>query len=275
MARLDPTPYPLPELQAGGSDAGFARQTDELNRLQAESNNLRPDVVVGAMIKFQVADGYAHYRVTASRPLTVQHVPYLDGYSISAAHIRGLTEADIFKQLAGDRGLAAIFKRGDDFYDSLQVGQIVHYHNGFGEYVRCTVVAEGDETQVNDVTSKLMLLPVALVGNWKDHDTVVETYEKNGYISEPFHVKSIREGRTWRANASCIFEASQFKREDVPDPTLLEPLDIRQETVPYTLAEFEQDILEKLPSAVIAEQDGRLLIDTGLRTNDDGNVVPQ
>ena len=44
------------------------------------------------------------------------------------------------------------------WFDALETGARVHYHSGFGDYVRTTVV---------EVDGKEMLRPLALVGGWK------------------------------------------------------------------------------------------------------------
>lgn len=82
--------------------------TNTLQALQAEANALPDGELVGALVKFQVADGYAIYRVESTRPLTLAHVPAHDGYSIPAAHIRGLTVADIRALVAQERHWARL-----------------------------------------------------------------------------------------------------------------------------------------------------------------------
>ena len=93
MAKLDPVPFAFK-----GQDHNA--EIRELDELQVVSDALPANAIVGALIRFHVADGYAFYRVTAEAPLTVQHVPFLDGYAIAAAHVRGLEREDILEQLA-------------------------------------------------------------------------------------------------------------------------------------------------------------------------------
>lgn len=82
-------------------------------RLEDESKSVDPDSddLTGALVKFQVADGYAHYRVSKHRPLTLQHVDFLDGYSVHPAMIRGLSVSDIRDQLRYDRRLSKLFSQ--------------------------------------------------------------------------------------------------------------------------------------------------------------------
>lgn len=65
----------------------------------------------------------------------------------------------------------------DNYYDSLTEGQIVHYHNGFGEYVRCKVNQDKG------------LVPFALVGNWRSHDLPKRLAD--GTVHLPYYCKKI------------------------------------------------------------------------------------
>jgi hypothetical protein len=46
--------------------------------------------------------------VVKANPFTLQHIPFMDGYQIPAAHMRGLRLADVQQQRAFNR----IFKKG-------------------------------------------------------------------------------------------------------------------------------------------------------------------
>lgn len=55
--------------------------------------------LTGALLQWQRADGYAYYVVTKNKPLTISHLPLGDAWTVEAALIRGLTEADVREQL--------------------------------------------------------------------------------------------------------------------------------------------------------------------------------
>lgn len=87
MAQLLKTPYPLPELEFNlGRDW---RQSAHEIAFRELCESGKP------MIKFPVADGFAHYLVVSMQPLKLQHVPHGDGYSVLPATIRGLRKADV------------------------------------------------------------------------------------------------------------------------------------------------------------------------------------
>ena len=70
---------------------------DEMGRLRAESDRIHKEgkTLVGLIVSFGVADGYATYRVVKDKPLTLEHIPHGDAWQIPAAHLRGLTAKDI------------------------------------------------------------------------------------------------------------------------------------------------------------------------------------
>jgi hypothetical protein len=81
-------------------DAELKRTDKLMNRLSQEADRCIENgkVDVGWIYSYGVADGQALYRVESLKPLTLQHIPYSDGYRIAAAHLRGLTLKDIEKQ---------------------------------------------------------------------------------------------------------------------------------------------------------------------------------
>lgn len=65
--------------------------------------------LVGEVIRFQVADGYAQYMVWQQSPLSLIHIATMDGYSIPEAHIRGLRLADVKDLVARERRMRELF----------------------------------------------------------------------------------------------------------------------------------------------------------------------
>lgn len=105
----------------------------------------------------------------------------------------------------------------DNFYNNLKVGQIVHYHNGFGSYVRCEVV-EGKK-----------LKSVALLGNWHSHELPQRL--PTGEILDTYWSKQIKEGELTKPNASNIWEFYLTSKNKKPtnmtdDPTVMEPINL-------------------------------------------------
>lgn len=95
MAKLTQDPYPMP-------DFGDFEDFDAYHEAQQERLNEVDDPI----IRFQIADGYALYRVVdfeyeepceccgrGGEPL-LQHIPYGDAYKARGATIKGLTTED-------------------------------------------------------------------------------------------------------------------------------------------------------------------------------------
>lgn len=113
MATVRSTVKGFEQLPGEDSLVNLRRTQKILEKMQAASNALPAGVIVGGMIRFGVADGYAHYLVTKDRPLTLAHVPFCDAYQAHSILIRGLRVADVqlmLKQAQGWRKLMATSK---------------------------------------------------------------------------------------------------------------------------------------------------------------------
>jgi hypothetical protein len=117
-----------------------------------------------------------------------------------------------------------LFDENDARWDATEIGDVLHYHNAFGAFVRGVVglTPEGDKGLV-----PTDLVSVARKGNddgswgWKPYDLV--TWMADGTISEGYHVRKINEGTAWRPGVGTIFEWSEREQRDWDDPRLAEP----------------------------------------------------
>jgi hypothetical protein len=101
----------LPEFEWNKSLGESAHEQAFVALMRASDEAGKRGEVKGRLIRFQVADGYAWYRVEKLRPLTLGHIDYLDGYAISAVYIRGLRLADVKDQLDHADRIAAFFAK--------------------------------------------------------------------------------------------------------------------------------------------------------------------
>ena len=113
MAKLDPKPFDgLPQKKDGEDYMEFYNRQDKaFQKLWDNGLDLPEGQVKGAVVRFQIADGYANYIVTKLRPLTLQHVPVDDAWMIPLAHIRGLNKADLVHQIGMERTMRDIFTK--------------------------------------------------------------------------------------------------------------------------------------------------------------------
>ena len=100
MAKLHPKPYTYAAATAGYTMDAMNEQQAELTRLEAHADKLADGAIKGAILSFPVADGKALYLVTSDKPVTLQHLPFFDGYAIPDAHIRGLNKDDVQQKVA-------------------------------------------------------------------------------------------------------------------------------------------------------------------------------
>lgn len=101
------------------------------------------------------------------------------------------------------------------WWDNQKVGTVLHYNNGFGDWVRGEVVEKDGEKQ---------LKATALVGNWREG--VKPTRQVGGSLTIPYHTRQVLDGASWQPDIGCIWEASENQRKRYDDPTQMEPLDL-------------------------------------------------
>ena len=69
------------------------------------------DDVVGEIIRWQRADGYAEYMVVNTKPLELVHLDTGDGYEVEAPLIRGLNLSDVRGMVESERRINDLFAR--------------------------------------------------------------------------------------------------------------------------------------------------------------------
>jgi len=89
---------------AGDWDRGVAKFKAHARRNITDDNS-----IVGEIVKFQVADGYATYGIIKEKPLQLCFIGSGDFYSIPDAHIRGLNLSDVRQLVQRERAIAEMF----------------------------------------------------------------------------------------------------------------------------------------------------------------------
>jgi hypothetical protein len=199
---------------------------NEFEKLQEISKSV-DGISVGKLFRINVADGYAFYLVTKVNKTTCS-VEWLnlggDGYQdhFFGAGRTGVKFKDVEGHIAAYEFVENVFKSQDEFADSIEVGQIYHYHNSGTAYVRCEVVEDN---------GKRFFKPIALVGKWSSHD--LPRRNLDGTVNLPYHARIVIEGddgRDWIPNESCVYEHSSFTSARGPssdfDPREADPIDL-------------------------------------------------
>jgi hypothetical protein len=103
--------------------------------------------------------------------------------------------------------------------DALSVGQIVHYHDSFGRYLRCEVVLDDDGEKAYK--------PLAMVGDWGDHDTRGRVMY-DATISYPYDAQKVMQAKVFKGRADSVYESDAFNdtRGGDVDPRSLDPIEI-------------------------------------------------
>ena len=111
MAKFDKMKYPgFNKLQGETFDACYKRTVKAMRDLEDKSAQINPSVsIVGALIKFPYADGFAYYIVSQDKPITVQHVPYGDAWQADPVTIRGIDKSTVVEQLNRTKNLNDLF----------------------------------------------------------------------------------------------------------------------------------------------------------------------
>lgn len=97
MATVYRAPIEAPTIDfRAGVDVWRKQASDYIERVAAMARAVNgTEPLVGKVVRFQIADGYAEYIVWKAKPLQLVHLDLGDGYSIPPAHARGLRLADV------------------------------------------------------------------------------------------------------------------------------------------------------------------------------------
>jgi hypothetical protein len=160
---------------------------------------------------------------------------------------KAFLDRDILGSLNLSRVFANIIDKSKKFLMEQKPGTVIHYHNGFEQYVRQVVV---EHEGVNK------LKPVALVGKWDKRD--LPSRKPNGEIHYPYHAKQILDGvLSENLNYSTTYEHPEFNRKNGINPHLSEPInlelpeitgDLLVATKLWKIVEEAQSILEEAQS---------------------------
>lgn len=131
-----------------------------------------------------------------------------------------------------------LHEHADQWWARQEIGSIVHYDNGFNQYVRGEIVLHNGEK---------MMKPLALVGKWHERDLPHRC--SDGTIYESYHVRSIREGEPKRYGVMYERDRAVPHRGRL-DPTDMLPIDL---SVPDMDAEQRETALLESVRAKVFE----------------------
>lgn len=227
-------------------------------------------VKIGDTFRSVYADSNALWKVTARAGrgvylAVIQNEPIEYNGKLYDSDYTGVEKAFKVSEIEGSKRMSRLFENlrdaEEDFFDTLEVGDIVHYNDGFNNFVRCEIVI-GTEDNVGGLDrseniGRKVMLPIGLVGNWNNYDLPYRS--KDGEIHYGYHAEKIVNGTgAWRARQTCIVEAPDYaygNRENIIDPRGMEAIDLT--VPPMTDDELQAAYLENVRSEAI-----RILNDT-------------
>jgi hypothetical protein len=169
-------------------------------------------VKVGMKFHATIADGSVEFTVTkklGSGAWLCKGDPK-DEYAcdksfLSAEILRAVSWQGMFSDLHND---------SEKWWASQKEGSIVHYSNGFSQYVRGRIVVENGEKK---------MVPTALVGQWLAHD--LPRRLPNGEVHMGYQADKVAKGETFRPHASNMYEFKVTEGGRI-DPRTLSPIDL-------------------------------------------------
>lgn len=201
------------------------------------------NITIGTRFRAAHADSSEWWVVTGSRGKLVWEAEIPAGSEWAGAK-RVYDEDEILTSLRREAAFRQYDLEKDGWWNEQELGSILHYDNGFEQYVRGVVVEHNGERK---------LRPIALVGKWSDRDLPHRL--PNGEVRYPYHANKIVNGgldAAWRPNV--IFEqkdATGAYNRPVIDPRVLKPIDLSLGEV--TAEEAETIRLEKFRERLLQE----------------------
>ena len=149
-------------------------------------------VSIGDVFEAAYADSMIEYTVTAIKNEVVFADASENDWGITERPF-GLNEAR--RAIAWKKEFSNAAIDTEKFWNDAVVGTVLHYHNGFQQFLRGEIVLDGDGKYFK---------PLALVGEWRENELPFRTAE--GEIVIGYHARSVLEGKLFRPNPSSIFE---------------------------------------------------------------------
>lgn len=174
----------------------------------------------GTTFHSSYADGNPKWEITRSRGRGVWEAKIVEDMDYPGV-VKVFTAAEVKQAVGMSRFWNKNATDHEKFYAALKLGSVVHYHNAFGQFVRCEVVIG---TTAQDPKPHRCLKPVALVGAWKPYDLPKRRID--GTIEYGYHAENIRKGECFEPNFSNLYESGNSSACRNGDPSKLPALDL-------------------------------------------------
>lgn len=111
MAKIFNPPAMIPVPEFDWKDAKKYQETEDtfIENLRNFVKRRKKGDLIGKVIRFQVADGYAQYMVAGIKPVELIHLPLMDCYQSDFADL--MTADKIKEMVARDEAMAKLFSK--------------------------------------------------------------------------------------------------------------------------------------------------------------------
>lgn len=99
------------EIPTDYSDGWREREAEALSTAQKTAQARNKGDLVGEILRWQRADGYAQYMVVSQKPLALAHLIIGDAWQVEAALIRGLRLTDVREMVRREGSLRKLFSK--------------------------------------------------------------------------------------------------------------------------------------------------------------------
>jgi len=164
-----------------------------------------------------LADGNPEWEVTGKAGSGVWRAKCLD--EDHRGEVRAFTDAQIRQAVGMARAFERTHNDNDAWYASQPLGRIVHYDDGFENWVRCEVVMG---TTSHNASPHKCLKRIALCGKWGLLD--LPRRLPDGTVYRAYHADKVHSGECFEPNFTNIYESG--RRPAAKDPAMLLALDL-------------------------------------------------
>jgi len=194
--------------------ARWRRDEEKLNRDDAAAK--AKGTMVGRYIQHPHADGYAYYKIvgTTSRSAQIEVIEIGDAWVLPAWGRKTNIPLAKARMMLNQRDTINEFhRRATDWWSQQTLGSIVHYDNGFGQYVRGEIIEHQGMKQ---------MLPIALVGEWRPHDLGQRRADGSVYYGP--QVNWILNKEPMQPHSSNMVECPTHRPSGAQAPSTLSPV---------------------------------------------------
>lgn len=193
----------------------YERQWAKLNADDAAAK--AKGVLVGRFIQHAHADSHAIYTITreVGNKVEIKVCKIGDGWVLPAWGEKALIARSKAEGFLRQRDMwADMATQEADWWAKQSIGTVVHYSNGFNQYIRGIILVVDGEKK---------MMPTAMVGDWRPYD--LPRRQADGSIYYGYHAEGIVNKTPMRPNASNMYECPDHPRRG-DDPSKMEPVSI-------------------------------------------------